>query len=127
MEEAESGPRHPQNPRQEQVEMRIGCVVPNLSGDYCDFCTTEKVFKLYRCTNFVFNNTPVFQNGSGTWAACKTCVELVDADRWAELSERSFLKFAKRHGPISRRDAIGLREQFRTIHQLFREHKISLS
>jgi hypothetical protein len=107
--------------------MRIGHLVPVLSGEYCDFCTSEKIFKLYRCTNFVFNNVPVFQNGSGTWAACATCAELVDAGHWTELSERSFLKFVKRHGPISRRDAIGLRTQFRSIHQLFREHRISPS
>src|SRR5215472_8759531 len=107
--------------------MRVGHVVPVLSGEYCDFCTTEKVFKLYRCKNFVFNNMPVFQNGSGTWAACKTCAALVDAERWPELTERSFDKFVERHGRISRQDAIGLREQFHTIHQLFREHKISPS
>jgi len=107
--------------------MRIGCVVPVLSGEFCDFCTAEKVFKVYRCKNFMFNSMPVFQNGTGTWAACKMCAALVDADRWAELTERSFVKFAKRNGPISRRDAIGVREQFRTIHQLFREHKVSPS
>ena len=104
--------------------IRLGCVVPVPSGDYCDFCAAETIFKLYRCRNFVFNNMPVFQNGSGTWAACKTCAALVNADRWSELAERSFIKFAKRHGPISRRDAIRLRDQFRTIHQLFREHKL---
>ena len=107
--------------------MRIGHVVPIVSGEYCDFCTAEKVFKLYRCENFVFNNMPVFQNGCGTWAACKTCAELVDADRWSELTERSFVKFAKRHGPISRRDSFGLRDQFRTIHQLFRDHRMNPS
>lgn len=107
--------------------MPIGCIVPVRGGEYCDFCTTEKVFKLYQCVNFVFNRMPVFRKGVGTWAACQRCAELVDADRWPELTERAFLKFAKRHGPISRRDANGLREQFRTIHQLFREHKISPS
>lgn len=124
MEKAESPPWHSENPWQERVGMRIGCVVPVLSGEYCDFCTAEKVFKLYRCKHFIFNNMPVFQNGTGTWAACKNCAALVDADRWTELTERSFLKFAKRHRPISRRDATGLREQFRTIHQLFRQHRL---
>ena len=58
--------------------MRIGCIVPLLSGEFCDFCTAEKVFKFYRCRNFVVNNMPVFQNGTGTWGACKTCAALVD-------------------------------------------------
>ena len=107
--------------------MRVGYVVPVISGEYCDFCTSEKIFKLYRCGNFAVNNMPVFQNGSGTWAACATCAELVDADRWPELCERSFLKFTQRHGPLSLRNAIGLREQFRRIHQLFREHRITQS
>jgi hypothetical protein len=124
MEKAEGATWHPKNPRQEQIGMRIGCVVPVLSGEYCDFCTGEKIFKLYRCRNFMFNNMPVFQNGTGTWAACKTCAALADADRWPELTERSVLKFAKRHGSISRRDANGLREQFRTIHQLFRQQRL---
>jgi hypothetical protein len=52
MEKAESTPGHPENPRQERVGMRIGCVVPVLSGEFCDFCTADKVFKLYRCKNF---------------------------------------------------------------------------
>lgn len=104
--------------------IRLRCVVPVLSGEYCDFCAAEKIVKLYRCKNFVFNNTSVFRNDFGTWGACRTCAMLIDAERWSELTERSFVKFAKRHGPISRYDAIGLRQQFRTIHQLFREHKI---
>ena len=127
MENAESTLCHPASPQQKGLEVRVGHLVPVLSGEYCDFCTSQKVFKLYRCTNFRVNNMPVFQNGSGTWAACATCADLVDTDRWSELCERSFLKFAKRHGPISRRDAIALQEQFRTIHQLFREHRISSS
>jgi hypothetical protein len=88
------------------------------------FLHGRKIFKLYRCRNFMFNNMPVFQNGIGTWAAYKTCAALVDADRWTELTERSFLKFAKPHGSISRRDANGVKEQFRTIHQLFRQHRL---
>jgi hypothetical protein len=103
--------------------MRFGCLVPVLNGKYCDFCTTEKVFKLYPCANFIFNNMPVFQNGFGTWAACARCAELIDADRWAELTERSFRKFAKVHGPISRHDVVRLREQFHQVHLLFRENR----
>ncbi len=126
MEEAEDAPRYQASPQGERLEMRVRRLVPVPTGEYCDFCTSGTIFKLYSCSNFVFNDMRIFQRGSeGVWAACSKCAELVDGDRWAELTERACSTFAKLHGPISPSDAIRLREQFRTVHQLFRQHRIS--
>lgn len=103
--------------------MRVGHLVPVPGGEYCDFCTSAPVFKLYECSNFVFNNMSIFRHGSGVWGACATCAELVDSDRWADLTNRAFRKFAKWHGPIPNCEATRLREQLQQVHQLFREHR----
>jgi hypothetical protein len=59
----------------------------------------------------------------GSWAACRKCAELVDKSRWSDLTDRAFRKFAQRHG-LSRYEGLPLRQQFRDLHQLFREHMI---
>ena len=105
--------------------MLVGHIVPVPGGECCDFCTSHSVVKLYNCANFVFNGRPVFHRGSnGAWAACAICARLVDEDRWPELTDRAFRKFAKQHGPISRSAALRLRQQFSQVHKLFREHRV---
>ena len=103
--------------------MRVGHLVPTPGGEYCDFCTSGPVFKLYECSNFVFNNMPIFQKDSGVWAACARCAELVDSENWTNLTKRAVRKFAKRHGPVPKYEAVRLREQLQQVHQLFREHR----
>jgi len=105
--------------------MRVGHIVPVAGGECCDFCASRPFLKLYQRSNFTFNGRRVFQKSSyGAWAACSKCAELVDTNRWPELTERAFRKFAKLHGPISQHNALGLREQFREVHKLFREYRI---
>jgi hypothetical protein len=96
-------------------------------GDECDFCSSRPVFKIFSCQNFIvpWTKTWVFQHESvGGWAACRKCAELIDAGRWSELSDRAFVKFAKAHGGIPRYDQQPLKQQFRELHNLFREHMI---
>lgn len=96
-------------------------------GDECDFCSLSPVFKVYSCANFLVPWTKhmVFQHESvGGWAACRHCAELIDANRWSDLSDRSFRRFVKRHGPVARHDEFALKSQFRELHKLFREHMI---
>lgn len=101
-------------------------IVPIPRGDACDFCTARPIFRLYNCRNFPFNGRAVFAHEltHGAWAACRKCAELVDTGRWSDLTDRSFRKFAQKHGPVSRYEELPLREQFRELHRRFREHMI---
>ena len=58
-------------------------------GDACDFCNTSPAFKGYQCENFEFSGLPLFRSGSGMWAACRKCSELVDAEKWSSLADRA--------------------------------------
>jgi hypothetical protein len=100
----------------------VPCIVPR-GGDHCDFCCASPVFKVYACTNFVLQGNPVFASGLsvGSWAACKKCAELVNAGKWADLTERALRKFARRYG-VSRHEMFAVRTQFADIHQLFAKH-----
>jgi hypothetical protein len=62
----------------------------------------------------------------GAWAACARCAGLIDGRRWAELTDRAFTNFIKQNG-VPRYAQFDVREQFREIHQLFREHLIKES
>jgi hypothetical protein len=97
-------------------------VVP-LGGNYCDFCCTPPVFKMYRCANFAVKGKPVFTSGVavGSWAACRKCAELVDAGRWNDLTDRAVRKFLKRHR-VARAEVSAVREQLAEISRLFGRH-----
>jgi hypothetical protein len=51
---------------------------------------------------------------------------LIDGRRWAELTDRALTNFIKQHG-VPRYAQFDVREQFREIHQLFREHLVKES
>ena len=107
--------------------MDILHLVPEPGGEVCDFCTSHPIFKSYSCRNFLvpWSKHWVFQHESvGGWAACRKCADLIDAEKWSELSDRAFRRFVKKHGPIGRYDEFPLRAQFRELHQLFRDHMI---
>ena len=98
--------------------------VPRSDGGSCDFCTAQPIRKFYSCRNFKWHAQNVFPGGSaGAWAACAECAELVDAERWAVLTERSLREFLINHS-ITQGDVTRLREQFRLIHELFRQYRI---
>ncbi len=100
----------------------IPCIVPR-GGDHCDFCCTSPVFKMYACATLALDGNPVFASGLGvgSWAACRKCAELVNAAKWADLTDRALRKFAKRHG-VSRHEILTVRTQFADIHRLFAQH-----
>jgi hypothetical protein len=54
------------------------------------------------------------------------CAELIDAGRWAELTDRALTNFIKQRG-VPRYAQFDVREQFREIHQLFRENLVKES
>lgn len=92
----------------------------------CDFCSECPTTHIYPCKNFVVPRfgTSVFQHESiGGWAACSKCAELIDAGRRAELTDRAFTNFLKQHC-VPRYAHFDVREQFREIHQLFKENLV---
>jgi hypothetical protein len=96
---------------------------------YCNFCSERPPTQLYACKNFLIprTKTALFQHESiGAWAACHACAELIDGRRWSELTDRAFTNFIKQHG-VPRYAQFDVREQFRQIHQLFREHLVKES
>jgi hypothetical protein len=100
----------------------IPCV--NLGGDHCDFCQTSPVFTVYPCSNFLVNGLPVFPGrATGSWATCRKCAELVDSERWSDLTERAYRKFLKRHG-ASRHEMMTVRAQFAELSRLFAAHML---
>ena len=55
---------------------------------------------------------PVFRGrSSGSWATCQQCSELVNAERWSELTEHAYCEYIKRIGPL-RYDRLDVRSQF---------------
>jgi hypothetical protein len=91
-------------------------------GDACDFCNTSPAFKGYQCDNFELGGFPVFKSGSGMWAACRRCSELVEAEKWSSLADRAAEEFVKRH-TVPRYEVPLLRVQFTEIIRLFEQHR----
>ncbi len=55
--------------------MLVGHVVPVPGGEFCDFCVSAGIVRMYRCHNFVMNVMPVFLEPEGRFAACAQCAE----------------------------------------------------
>jgi len=97
--------------------------------EVCDFCSSSPTSRLYACRSFIIPRTKhaVFQHESiGAWAACDRCAVLIDAGHWSQLTDRAFRRFRKKYG-VPRYEEFEVREQFREIHQLFKEHMIKES
>jgi hypothetical protein len=108
----------------EQQSMQNFHMVTCSDGGSCDFCAARPIQWLYRCRNFSWQQRNIFAGGAtGFWAACRECSELVDSQRWSSLTERSLREFVVNHASAGH-DVILLRQQFRAIHELFRQHLI---
>jgi hypothetical protein len=99
-------------------------IVREPGGECCDFCTAGPVFKTYACHDFMWNKQAAFAHESiGTWAACKRCGTLIDADRWASLTDRAVRKFV-RTKDLPHHEVSTVRARLTEIHELFRKHMI---
>ena len=104
-------------------------ISPFPGREMCDFCSELPTTQIYACKNFLVprTKTATFQHESiGAWAACSKCAELIDGGRWAELTDRAVANFLKQHC-VPRYGHFEVREQFRQIHQLFRENLVKES
>jgi hypothetical protein len=112
------------SPTEQKSNMRHLHMVPTSDRGSCDFCAAQPIQWLYPCRNFSWQQRNIFASGAtGFWAACRECSELVDSQQWNSLTERSLREFVLNHAS-ARLDVILLRQQFRAIHELFREHRI---
>jgi Zn-finger protein len=94
-----------------------------LGGDHCDFCSCPSTFKTYTCTNFECCGRAVFRSPTGSWAACKTCSELVERKQWSRLIQRALYKFLAKH-EVPREEIPTLWAQFAHVQQSFSEHLV---
>ena len=104
-------------------------ISPFPGRESCDFCSEQPTTQIYTCKNFVIprTQTSAFQHESiGGWAACMKCVELIDAGRWAELTDRAVANFLTQHC-VPRYAHFDVRRQFREIHQLFKDNRVKES
>jgi hypothetical protein len=75
-------------------------VEPFPGREMCDFCSERPTTQIYACKNFLVprTQTAVFQRESvGAWAACRACAELVDGERWSELTGNPAMVEAANH------------------------------
>jgi hypothetical protein len=94
-----------------------------LGGNACDFCNTCPAITLFPCGNFSLNSLPVFGKQVGSFAACQKCAELVDANEWSALTERSFQKFMRHHS-VARHSTLEVRMQFAHMIKMFAAHRL---
>ena len=93
-----------------------------LGGECCDFCCSRSIFKMYKCSNFECCGRAVFASApTGSWASCRTCSELVEANQWDRLTRRALYKFLARH-EVPREEIPTVWAQFAEIHRSFAEH-----
>jgi hypothetical protein len=89
----------------------------------CDFCATPKPTRKYLCAPFVMMTLLGVEHFSdNAWAACETCGEMVDADQWEDLAQRSVDTM-----PDLPRLLLSEKQEYlemlRVVHQKFREAK----
>jgi hypothetical protein len=99
-------------------------IVPPPSGPICDFCSYPEAFAPHSCDDFTHEkfttrSTDINSTSTGSWAACRTCDELIRSEQWQQLLDRSVGRFVELFGF----EPPGLRDYLRRIHNLFRQFR----
>jgi hypothetical protein len=85
----------------------------------CDFCSSPDVAFVYPARTFAaYLFDGIVGESVGNWAACPTCHELIEADRQADLVERSLVTLLERHQEM-RWAENELRDQIHSFHLMF--------
>lgn len=87
-------------------------------GSHCDFCGIPNIETLFSCRNFVWEDSPIFKQDLGRWAACWACSKFIKAEQWGQLTKRSMRQVAKRHG-LTGLELRLLRDSLSQLHRLF--------
>jgi len=95
-----------------------------LSTKWCDFCTRGKFTKAYACHPFVYlKGTPLEAHAHSEWKACSACAELIDAEKWHALTERTLGGLVKDY-EVSNEDRIAVRTHMQDLLAAFRQNMI---
>jgi hypothetical protein len=106
---------------------RDGTDVPIRKHEICDFCpglNPIRVFRAWDCIVPWKSGNGINHLSEGGWAACATCAELVDGEKWAELTARSVREFCAKHFVFDVRAIAEVRGEVTRSHALFRRHRI---
>jgi hypothetical protein len=98
--------------------MLLGQMPERMEDWICDFCSTQPVYAEYPCADFTDQLAPIL-GSCRAWIACRTCYELIQADKWNKLARRSAKRFAQVYG-FSPAYAY---EHHRQLHAKFREFR----
>ncbi len=107
--------------RPASVEEKVSLDQPISNAHTCDFCDSYPIVKRYPCWNFEWKNGRVFGSKHGFWATCPKCIEFVETERWPNLAERAFQKYAEKHS-IPRHALAEVRTEFSELVGLFAAH-----
>jgi hypothetical protein len=86
----------------------------------CDFCSSNEIFKMYPNRQTVEMMPGIID--SGGWAACRTCADLIDAERWQDLCQRSADTFMEIYG-FPKHERPTIEAAMNEIHRGFRENR----
>lgn len=95
----------------------------------CDFCSSPGVYASHAAHDFVdpaTKGTSFVSESKGAWAACKACDELIRAENWDGLAQRSAEKFFEKYaGMIDPRLTFAkFKQEMYALHEEFRKHRI---
>lgn len=100
------------------------------AGQVCDFCSATPVVKVYDAAPIVFAFTFAPQTVhvcDAKWTACAACAELIDRDRWTDLTDRTIetwlAELRDRGVHIGCRERDEIKEEMHRMHASFREAK----
>ena len=97
-------------------------VVPDTDTPVCDFCSAPSPPHRIGAYDFIMAHFCSPQLGSrGQWAACNTCKELIDGNRWEQLIDRATAVFAKKYA-VPRSLRPGLRRTIASTYMRLREN-----
>jgi hypothetical protein len=96
-------------------------------GPICDFCSSREIYADYPAQDFNVwqlpkpDGTKLNINSESDWAACKTCADLIDAENWDTLLERSLKAFRKKYGAML--PEAEMRRSIADLHRQFRQNR----
>src|SRR5215471_10485187 len=94
----------------------------NPDRDICDFCSDPNPIRVYAAADFMVEKTSHLpQVSEGAWSACRNCSDLINAEKWNELTHRAFEAILQRHH-ISIIDQPKMFRSMLELHARFRQH-----
>lgn len=97
-------------------------MLPPPTGPICDFCSAPEVWASYPAKTFHWREmNGLHLNSVGGWAACKRCAELIEAENWDGLLERSWQTLIAEHPWM--RAAPEMKRELKNLQDVFRKNR----